>query len=313
MKQLTVNDLFCGAGGMGVGFKQAGFDIAGAWDFDKYAVQSYKHNVGDHVKQLSILDMTHEDMPNADVWTFGFPCQDLSLAGKQAGLFEGKRSGLFFEVMRLLDETIEHDVDKSPKIIMAENVKGLKPYLETLENEYKKRGYKMFYALYNSKYWGVPQNRERYFVCGVQESVVTDFVFPTQQELYIPRIFDITEKNVNEKYTLSDRLWGGHLRRKKEHREKGNGFGYMLYNENDTYTGTLSARYYKDGSEILLEQKGRNPRKLTPREAARLQGFPDSYEIVVSDSQAYKQFGNAVTVNVAQAIAERIKMFLLSL
>jgi DNA (cytosine-5)-methyltransferase 1 len=101
----TVNDFFCGCGGLGLGFIQAGFKIQKAWDFDKYAVQSYRENVGDHVIQADITKMTYQDVPGANVWAFGFPCQDLSLAGKQAGLFEGKRSGLFFEIMRLLDET----------------------------------------------------------------------------------------------------------------------------------------------------------------------------------------------------------------
>ena len=116
----------------------------------------------------------------------------------------------------------------------------------------------------------------------------------------------ILESNVDAKYTLSDKLWAGHQRRKIEHIEKGNGFGYSLFNADSVYTSTLSARYYKDGSEILIEQEGKNPRKLTPRECARLQGFPDNYKIVVSDNQAYKQFGNSVAVPVIQAIAAEI-------
>lgn len=106
---LAVNDFFCGAGGMGLGFKQAGFTIAGAWDFDKFAVATYNANVGNHVQQKDIREMTYLDVPQATVWTFGFPCQDLSVAGKMAGLYEGKRSGLFFEVMRLLDEIRERE------------------------------------------------------------------------------------------------------------------------------------------------------------------------------------------------------------
>ena len=110
-----------------------------------------------------------------------------------------------------------------------------------------------------------------------------------------------------EKYTISDRLWAGHQRRKKEHIEKGNGFGYSIFNESSPYTSTISARYYKDGSEILIEQQGKNPRKLTPREACRLQGFPDNFKIPVSDNQAYKQFGNSVAVPVIKAIARQIQ------
>jgi DNA (cytosine-5)-methyltransferase 1 len=197
---LKVNDFFCGAGGMGMGFKNAGFEIVGAWDFDKYAVQTYRHNVGDHVKQMSILDMTGADVPKADVWTFGFPCQDLSVAGKQAGMIKGQtRSGLFFEVMRLLAE-----VSDKPKIIMAENVKGLKKYLPVLREEYENAGYKMYYTLFNSKFWGVPQNRERYFVVGVRNDISAAFDFPEQQEEFIPRLSSVLENNVDEKYYMSD-------------------------------------------------------------------------------------------------------------
>ena len=113
-----------------------------------------------------------------------------------------------------------------------------------------------------------------------------------------------------DKYTISDKLWAGHQRRKKEHQAKGNGFGYCLFNEDSEYTSTISARYHKDGSEILIEQKGKNPRKLTPREAARLQGYPEDYKIVVSDCQAYHQFGNAVAVPVIRALANALKPYL---
>ena len=124
------------------------------------------------------------------------------------------------------------------------------------------------------------------------------------------RLGDILEKDVPDKYTISDKLWAGHQRRKKEHQAKGNGFGYCLFNEDSTYTSTISARYYKDGSEILIEQKGKNPRKLTPREAARLQGYPESFKIVVSDNQAYHQFGNAVAVPVIRALANSLIPYL---
>lgn len=374
MKTLRVNDLFCGAGGMGIGFKQVGFETAGAWDFDKYAVQSYAHNVDKVVKQADITEMSYEDMQQADVWTFGFPCQDLSVAGKQAGLFEGKRSGLFFEVMRLLDEAMENDLNRLPRIIMAENVKGLKPYLGVLEEEYKKRGYKMVYTLYNSKFWGVPQNRERYFVVGVHESIEKEFIYPTQQEHYIPRLSTVLEPVVDEKYYISDEKATKIIEQAKAKIEKtpvaltetrtdeakeirresmkqGKDFsprrGKILVPRNDEIGNCCTATVGKE--HLLLEElqkasglldlnkEGRclrvggkgsltpkhnyehlvtndfRVRKLTPREYGRLQGFPETFELVVSDSQAYKQFGNAVTVNVSRAIAERIRMFLLSL
>ncbi len=237
----TLNDFFCGCGGIGLGFKQAGFDIAGSWDFDKYATHTYKNNVDTEVKQADITEMTIDDVPYADVWAFGFPCQDLSVAGNMAGMVlqcsacgeeykatdaiiddlkvlhcpncnsitytVGNRSGLFFEVMRLLDEaTINraNGTDKRPLILLAENVKALRPYLPTLEQEYAKRGYRMYYTLYNSKYFGVPQNRERYFVIGVREDLPGDFIFPTEQHDYIPKLSSILETNVDEKYYISD-------------------------------------------------------------------------------------------------------------
>lgn len=229
----TLNDFFCGCGGIGIGFQEAGFKIVGAWDFDKYAVQTYKENVGDHVVQADITKMTIGDVPKADVWAFGFPCQDLSVAGKQLGMemackgcgekwtlyFDidvstvkckkcggaehrpSGRSALFFEIMRLLDEA---DEDKRPYVLMAENVKALKPYLPILEAEYAKRGYRTYYTLFNSKFWGVPQNRERYFVVGIRDDIKGEFTFPEEQHEYVPKLSSVLETNVDEKYYISD-------------------------------------------------------------------------------------------------------------
>jgi DNA (cytosine-5)-methyltransferase 1 len=132
-----------------------------------------------------------------------------------------------------------------------------------------------------------------------------NFTFPTPPKTEV-KLGDILEKKVDAKYTISDTLWAGHQRRKAEHIEKGNGFGYSLFNEKSKYTSTISARNYKDGSEILIEQKGKNPRKLTPREAARLQGFPDDFVLPASDTQTYKQFGNSVAVPVVNALAKEV-------
>lgn len=233
----TVNDFFCGCGGLGLGFLQAGFDVVGAWDFDKYAVQTYKKNVDDKVIQADITEMTIDDVPKADVWTFGFPCQDLSVAGNQKGMllkckdcqevYEVRdenvapsdvrcpkcggsnyepmsRSGLFFEIMRLLDEAAKRESQKLPCILLAENVKALRPYLPILEAEYNKRGYRMYYTMYNSKFWNVPQNRERYFVVGVRSDLNGDFEFPTEQHEYVPKLSSILETNVDEKYYIAD-------------------------------------------------------------------------------------------------------------
>ena len=162
---LKNNDFFAGAGGMGLGFKYAGFELAGAWDFDKYAVESYKNNISDLIKQVDITQMSYNEIPFANVWTFGFPCVDISIAGKRKGMIKGEtRSGLFFEIMRLLEETESNKPNNLPMIILAENVKAVKAELPAIEKEYEKRGYKMYTTLYNSKYFNVPQNRERYFI-----------------------------------------------------------------------------------------------------------------------------------------------------
>jgi DNA (cytosine-5)-methyltransferase 1 len=161
---------------------------------------------------------------------------------------------------------------------------------------------------FHAKDFGAPQNRERVYIVGFDKSQVLnykDFTAPVPPKDKT-KLGTILERNVPEKFTISDKLWEGHQRRKAEHKSKGNGFGYSIFTADSEYTNTLSARYYKDGSEILIKQKGKNPRKITPREASRLQGFPKEYLIPVSDTQAYKQFGNSVCVPVIKAVAEQI-------
>lgn len=436
---MKVIDLFCGCGGMGLGFQQAGFEIVYACDIDKYAIQSYKHNVGNHAELIDITTLTGLELPSADVWTFGFPCQDLSVAGKQAGMEVGTRSGLFYEVMRLLDES-EH----KPMVLMAENVKGLKPYLKNLEQEYNKRGYTMHVQLYNSKYWGVPQSRDRYYVIGIRNDLPMHetFQMPMENKSFVPKLSTILEEQVDKKFYISEEKSKKILEQAKikvemkhthaaltvnraEKRQNGprardeeepmftltaqDLHGVILHQEPSQYVAdnsqycrekdeekrsvliyeemapTLTARDYKDprmgivlrnqANELVrftdesncllardykgfgnqemtavidvigrLDMKGNDQirrvysidglapmlttsqgghqqakifdpshyvvRKLTPREYARLQGFPDSYKIVVSDTQAYKQFGNSVTVPLVKAIAESIKAVL---
>lgn len=154
------------------------------------------------------------------------------------------------------------------------------------------------------KTFGLPQNRERIMIVGFKNHDI-DFHFPDEVNIET-RVGDILVENPDEKYTISDKIWASHQIRKERNRAKGNGFGYCLFNEDSNYTSTISARYYKDGSEILIQQDEKNPRKLTPREAARLQGYPDSFKIVVSDTQAYKQFGNSVPVNMINAVAQEM-------
>jgi DNA (cytosine-5)-methyltransferase 1 len=189
-----------------------------------------------------------------------------------------------------------------------ENVKRLQSHdggrtLRTILDILDLLGYKVKYKVLSGKDFGVPQNRERIYLVGFKHENHFEFPMPLETQT---KLGNILEKDVDQKYTISNKLWLGHQRRKKEHIHKGNGFGYSLFNENSIYTNTMSARYYKDGSEILIEQCNKNPRKLTPREAARLQGFPENFTIPVSDMQAYKQFGNSVCVPVIRAIAEKM-------
>lgn len=327
----TLIDFFAGAGGMGIGFKQAGFRIIQALDIDKYAVESYRVNVGEHVRQMDIAQILGPAKTYADVWSFGFPCQDLSVAGKQAGLFEGKRSGLFFEIMRLLQTTKEQFPQNMPKVIMAENVKGLKPYLSTLEEEYAKVGYRTYYTLFNSKYWGVPQSRERYFVVGIREDLPQTFQFPEQQTAFIPKLSSVLENEVADKYYIADEkaqkiIKQALLRLGVLHQETAATTEELqtVYTDKDGAAYCCDANYFKGTSpgdvgnarrtQIIEPQinviENFRVRKLTPREYARLQGFPDSFQFVVSDTQLYKQFGNAVSVPVAKAIATNIKQYL---
>ena len=246
---------------------------------------------------------------------------------------------MFFEIQRIIAE-------KRPKSFMLENVKQLRGHdkgrtlqtiLDILEgrNEQEisldiplseetrnalsnRQNYQVFYKVLRAADFGIPQNRERIFIVGFNRDYYQNvdfsqlFDFPTPL-LHPTKLGDILENSalINEKYTISEKLWVGHQRRKQEHLNKGNGFGYSLFNKNSTHTNTLSARYYKDGSEILIDQSDtkNRPRKLTPRECARLQGFPENYIVdAVSDVQAYKQFGNSVTVPVIRAVATQLLM-----
>ena len=301
----TMIDLFAGIGGTRLGFQLTGRTKSiFSSEIDKFAIKTYKANYGD-IPKGDITAINETDIPDHDILVGGFPCQAFSQAGKKLG-FEDTRGTLFFEIARIIKA-------KRPKAFLLENVKNLKGHdkgrtFKVIESTLKDMDYEVYNALFKAKDFGVPQNRERIDIVGFDKKQIknyADFEFPTP--LLTPtRLGNILEKKVLDKYTISDKLWQGHQRRKAEHKRNGNGFGYSLFNEDSPYTSTISARYYKDGSEILIEQKGKNPRKLTPREASRLQGFPEKFIIPVSDTQAYKQFGNSVAVPVVNAIAKQI-------
>ena len=294
-------DLFAGIGGIRIPFQNLGGKCVFSSVIDKYAWQTYEANYGEKPSG-DITEIEASDIPDFDILLAGFPCQAFSIAGKRKG-FEDTRGTMFFEVERILEE-------KKPKSFLLENVKGLtnhdkgrtfKIMLDILEN---KLGYKVYYKVLNAKNFGLPQNRERIMIVGFKNHDI-NFKFPEEINENT-KVGDILEEIPDSKYTISDKIWESHKLRKERNRAKGNGFGYSLFNEKSPYTSTISARYYKDGSEILIEQEGKNPRKLTPREAARLQGYPDSFKIVVSDTQAYKEFGNSVPVNMINAVAQEM-------
>ena len=299
----TFIDLFAGIGGMRIAFEKVGGECVFSSEWDKFAQQTYAANF-DETPHGDITQVELAEVPRHDILIGGFPCQPFSHAGLKRG-FEDTRGTLFFDIARIIDH-------RKPSMVLLENVKGFTTHdkgrtMAVVKETLEELGYNVFHKVLNAKDFGVPQNRERVFIVAINKkkmgSIGFEYPFPKKVET---KVGDILDSKVDEKYTISNKLWAGHKRRLKEHREKGNGFGYSLFNSKSPHTSTISARYYKDGSEILIEQKNANPRKLTPREAARLQGFPKKFKIPVSDNQAYKQFGNSVAVPVIHAIAKNM-------
>lgn len=301
----TMIDLFAGIGGTRLGFQLHG-NVKSIFssEWDKFAQKTYSVNFGEE-PYGDITKIKEDDIPEHDILVGGFPCQAFSQAGLKQG-FDDTRGTMFFEIARIIKK-------KRPRMFLLENVKNLISHdkgktFSVILNTLNELNYKVFYKVLKASDFGVPQNRERIYIVGFNSDYYKediDFSFPQPTNIKT-KVGNILDPVVDEKYTISDKLWEGHKRRKREHKLKGNGFGYSLFNENSQYTNTISARYYKDGSEILIEQKNKNPRKITPREASRLQGFPKEFIIPVSDTQAYKQFGNSVAVPVIYNIASQM-------
>lgn len=315
--KFTFIDLFAGIGGMRLAFEKNGGDCVYSNEWNKYSQQTYFANFGEQ-PDGDITKVDARIIPNHDILVAGFPCQPFSIAGvskKQrlgrATGFEDKTQGtLFFDVCRILKA-------KRPKAFMLENVKNLKSHdkgntFKVIMESLDELDYEVFYAVLDGQNY-VPQHRERILIVGFDrkrygKSVTFKFdITPVEPK---PVMKDILEENPDEKYTLSDKLWSYLQNYAAKHKAAGNGFGYGIADP-EGISRTLSARYCKDGSEILIAQDGKNPRRLTPRECARLQGFPDTFKIVVSDTQAYRQFGNSVVVplmtDVAGLIVKKLK------
>ena len=321
-------DLFAGIGGFRLALQNLGGKCVFTSEWDEYAKKTYRANFGETPFGDITKESTKSFIPdNFNVLCGGFPCQPFSHAGLKKG-FEDTRGTLFFDVADIVNRKNENGYPID--VIFLENVKGLKNHdkgktLKTIIKTLNTLGYEVKTETLNSRNFGIPQNRERIFIVAWLKDKNKEFNFPLginekEEVIYkkedlinikTTKVGNILIKNPEEKYTISDKLYAGHIRRRKEHKEKGNGFGFSSFDKNATYTSTISARYYKDGSEILIEQKDANPRKLTPREAANLQGYPENYIIPVSDNQAYKQFGNSVSVPVIQAVFNEIKKQLL--
>lgn len=302
--RFTQIDLFAGIGGIRQPFqKHGGYNVYSS-EWDKFAQTTYRINYGE-IPDGDITLVDEKDIPDHDILLAGFPCQPFSQAGLHKG-FEDTRGTLFFDIARILNE-------KRPKAFMLENVKQLRGHDKgnTIKVILSVLDELNYYVpdpqILNGYHFGLPQNRERIIIVGFNRDYLPEnfkeFEYPIGHVDEKVRVGDVLEESVGERFTISDKLWEGHQARKKKHKKKGNGFGFALFNEDSKYTSTISARYYKDGSEALIEQSGKNPRMLTPRECARLQGFPEDFIIPVSNAQSYKQFGNSVCIPVIEAVA----------
>lgn len=305
--EYTFVDLFAGIGGMRLGFQRSFSRCVFSSEWDEKARTTYRENFGEEPAG-DITKIPSEDIPPHDILLAGFPCQPFSISGvsKKNSLgrphgFEDKIQGtLFFEVARIIK-------DKKPCAFVLENVKGLLGHNggDTFTTIYdtlsKELGYDVHVGILDAQRY-VPQHRERVFIVGFREP--RRFAFPVCKRKK-PKFKTILQKNVPKKYILTDRLWAYLRSYAAKHKAAGNGFGFGLA-DMEGACRTLSARYYKDGSEILVPTPNGNPRRLTPKECAKLMGFPKGFKIVVSDTQAYKQFGNSVVVPVVRAVATEV-------
>jgi DNA (cytosine-5)-methyltransferase 1 len=323
-------DLFAGIGGFRIGLSRVGGNCVFTCEYDSYAQKTYKAWFGEKeifgdINELDSEKKIMEVIPDHDILAAGFPCQPFSIAGvskkNSLGLAHGfkdeKQGNLFFKIAEIVKV-------KRPPVLFLENVKNLMSHdkkrtwtviSSTLDKELN---YRVFAQIIDAADY-VPQHRERILIVGFDREVFGDeipFKFPSPPTRERPKLSTILEPKPDTRYTLTEHLWNYLQRYAEKHRKKGNGFGYGLVGPNDQ-TRTLSARYYKDGSEVLIRQDGgKRPRRLTIREASRLMGFddeyarffghPDGFPQVVSDTRAYKQFGNAVVPNVVETVAREI-------
>lgn len=314
MENFRFIDLCAGIGGLRIPFDEIGGRCVLTAEIDSYARETYLKNFVDQEVTM-VGDLTALDpysVPEFDLLVAGFPCQPFSHAGKRLG-FEDTRGTVFFSMASILAAQ-----RSLPKVVLLENVRGLRNHdsgntlrriLETLGE----LGYVTHTSVLNARDFGLPQNRQRLFIVGINSDIpgADSFEFPTPtHDRNALSVSSILESEPSSELQISERLWQGHQRRKRENTMNGKGFGFQLVTPDSKYTATLSARYFKDGSEILISDCFERPRLLSKREAARLQGFPEDFVFHSSKKQAYKQFGNAVPVNVVRALAATLKPYL---
>jgi DNA (cytosine-5)-methyltransferase 1 len=315
--KLTVVDLFAGIGGFRLGFEKAGFKTIYSNDFDKWCKASYDGYFGPGAMDLrDITTVNPEEIPYADVITGGFPCQPFSKIGKLHG-FADARGTLFFDVLRILEA-------KRPKAFVLENVKNLirhdggntfKVIIDKLENVL---GYTVYHQVLNTKDYGLPQDRKRIYIVGFRDKIEFSFPEPIKLEKYVKDVLE--DGIVDDSYFLSQKYMDGLEKHKQRHADRGHGFGYKVLNPEGISTALVVGNMGRERNLIqdiprplgTLARSGgpvnsRGVRKYTIREGARLQGFPDDYMLDIPITQAYKQIGNAVSVPVAQAVAEMVK------
>lgn len=315
-------DLFAGIGGLRKGFESIGGQCVFTSEWDPHSQKTYALNYPDnHEVKGDVREFSEkpELIPEFDILLAGFPCQPFSIAGVSKKNALGRPHGFLCDTQgTLFFDTAQIIAHHKPKAFLLENVKNLESHdggktfatiMNVLENEL---GYFVQKRVLSSEPW-VPQKRERIFIVGFRKANGFDIDALVPPSLPGPKLGTILEEDVDPKYTLTPRLWEYLQAYKEKHNKAGNGFGFGLFGPNDV-TRTLSARYYKDGSEVLVAQPGNRPRRLTPRECARLMGFEEKggtpFRIEVSDTQAYRQFGNAVVVPVVKFIAEGMKPYI---
>jgi DNA (cytosine-5)-methyltransferase 1 len=309
-------DLFAGIGGFRIPLEGIGGKCVFSSEIDPHSQKTYRAWFGE-TPHGDITQINAADIPDHDILAAGFPCQPFSIAGVSKKKSLGHAHGFKCEIQGTLFFNVASIIEvKRPPIVLLENVKNLQSHdkgrtwkviKETLES----LEYAVFSKVIDAKDF-VPQHRERVYIVCFDKKVFGSnppFEYPNPPAGERPKLRDILEPHPDKKYTLTDHLWNYLQAYAERHRAKGNGFGFGLADLDGT-TRTLSARYYKDGSEILIPQRGKNPRRLTPRECARIMGFPDHLPIVVSDTQAYRQFGNAIVPKVAEAVVRQVMALL---